>query len=201
MASRLRSLKRLGSSGEILHWQAVYAGGKGAVTVTDVRCDERTESDYVQIAVPALEEGSGRFVGVVGALVDISGLFSAFEQQQLGRTGRIRLVKGSGIIVDSPNVTPDLRLMSEEFTAVRSPRHSGGPTGRLCDHEEWRAYCRLRRHGAEAQPTQLGLLILVSQSEREALGPVRTTWRKSWRIWKCWRLGGHRQGKQRQPEE
>jgi hypothetical protein len=39
MASRLRSLKRLGSSGEIWHWQAVYAGGKGAVTVTDVRYD------------------------------------------------------------------------------------------------------------------------------------------------------------------
>ena len=69
------------------HWQAVYAGGKGAVNVTDVRYDERTQSDYVQIAVPVLEEGSGRFVGIVSALVDISGLFSAFGQQQLVARG------------------------------------------------------------------------------------------------------------------
>ena len=81
------------------HWQAVYAGGKGAVTVTDVRYDERTQSDYVDIAVPVLEEGSGRFVGVVSALVDIYGLFSAFGQQQLGRTGRVLLVKGSGSLL------------------------------------------------------------------------------------------------------
>ena len=71
-----------------------------------------------------------------GVIVDMSGLFSVFEQQQLGRTGRILLVKGGGIIVNAPNVTPDLRLMSEEFTAVRDAlgtlegRQSGHVDGR-----------------------------------------------------------------------
>lgn len=159
------------------HWQAVYAGGKGAVTVTDVRYDERTESDYVEIAVPVLEEGSGRFVGVVSALVDISGLFSGFDQQQLGRTGRVLLVKGSGIIVSAPNVTSDLKLMSEEFTAVRDAL--GTPEGRQAGY-----VTVAMRNGARIvgfadtalkrnQPN-LDWLILVSQSEREALGPVRT---------------------------
>jgi hypothetical protein len=159
------------------HWQAVYAGGKGAVTVTDVRYDERTQSDYVDIAVPVLEEGSGRFVGVVSALVDISGLFSAFGQQQLGRTGRVLLVKGSGIIVNAPNVTPDLRLMSEEFTAVRDAlgtpegRQAGYVTVAMRNGERIVGFAdtRLKR----SQPN-LDWLILVSQSEREALGPVRT---------------------------
>jgi hypothetical protein len=44
--------------------------------VTDVRYDERTQFNYVSVAVPVLEEGSGRFIGGVSALVDISGLFS-----------------------------------------------------------------------------------------------------------------------------
>jgi hypothetical protein len=151
------------------HWQAVYAGGKGAVTVTDVRYDERTESDYVQIAVPVLEEGSGRFVGVVSALVDISGLFSAFDQQQLGRTGRILLVKGSGIIVNAPNVTPDLRLMSEEFTAVRDAL--GTPEGRQAGYvtvamRNGERIVGFADTGLKRSQPNLDWFILVSQSER-----------------------------------
>ncbi len=159
------------------HWQAVYAGGKGAVNVTDVRYDERTQSDYVQIAVPVLEEGSGRFVGVVSALVDISGLFSAFDQQQLGRTGRILLVKGSGIIVNAPNVTPDLRLMSEEFTAVRDAlgtlegRQSGHLTAAMSSGARIVGFADT---GLKRSLPNLDWLIVVSQSEREALGSVRT---------------------------
>jgi len=159
------------------HWQAVYAGGKGAVNVTDVRYDERTQSDYVQIAVPVLEEGSGRFVGIVSALVDISGLFSAFGQQQLGRTGLILLVKGSGIIVNAPNVTPDLRLMSEEFTAVRDAlgtlegRQAGYVTAAMRNEERIVGFADT---GLKRSLPNLDWLILVSQSEREALAPVRT---------------------------
>jgi hypothetical protein len=135
---------------------------------------------------------------------DISGLFSAFDQQQLGRTGRILLVKGSGIIVNAPNVTPDLRLMSEEFTAVRDAL--GTPEGRQAGYvtvgmRNGERIVGFADTGLKRSQPNLDWLILVSQSEREALGPVRTTGRKSWRIWKCWRLGGHRQGKQRQPEE
>jgi len=159
------------------HWQAVYAGGKGAVNVSDVRYDERTQSDYVQIAVPVLEEGSGRFVGIVSALVDISGLFSAFDQQQLGRTGRILLVKGSGIIVNAPNVTPDLRLMSEEFPAVRDAlgtlegRQAGYVTAAMRNGGRIVGFADT---GLKRSLPKLDWLILVSQSEREALAPVRT---------------------------
>jgi hypothetical protein len=158
------------------HWQAVYAGGKGAVNVTDVRYDAATQSDYVEIAVPVLEERSGRFVGVVSALVDMSGLFSVFERQQLGRTGRILLVKGSGIIVNAPNVSPDLRLMSEEFTAVRDAlgtlegRQSGHLTAAMNSGARIVGYADT---GLKRSLPNLDWLIVVSQSEREALAPVR----------------------------
>lgn len=115
--------------------------------------------------------------GVVSALVDISGLFSAFDQQQLGRTGRILLVKGSGIIVNAPNVTPDLRLMSEEFTAVRDAlgtpegRQAGYVTVAMRNEERIVGFADT---GLKRSQPNLDWLIFVSQSEREALGPVRT---------------------------
>jgi hypothetical protein len=141
------------------HWQAIYAHGNGAVNVTDVRYDERTQFNYVSVAVPVLEEGSGRFIGAVSALVDISGLFSLLDQQ-LSRTGRILLVKGSGTIISAPKVTPDLKIMSEEFGAVRDAlgtmegRQTGYLTG--CD-EERRLHRWFRRYWAEAEPPQFGL--------------------------------------------
>ena len=158
-------------------WQDVYASGKGAISVADARYDASAQSDYVDIAVPILEEDSARFVGVVRALVDISGLFSAFDQQQLGRTGRVLLVKSNGMIVNAPNVTPDLRLMSEEFTAVRDVL--GTPEGRQTGYV--RAATRngdcivgFADTGLTRSEPSLDWLILVSQREREALAPVRT---------------------------
>ena len=158
-------------------WQAVYAGGKGAVNVTDARYDASTQSDYVQIAVPVLEEDTDRFVGVVSALVDISGLFSAYDQHQLGPTGRILLVNSSGIIVKAPNVTPDLRLKAEEFSAVHDVlgtmegRQAGYVTAAMSSGKRIVGFADT---GLKRSLPNLDWLIVVSQGEREALAPVRS---------------------------
>src|SRR5260370_299129 len=158
------------------HWQAIYAHGNGAVNVTDVRYDERTQFNYVSVAVPVLEEGSGRFIGAVSALVDISGLFSILDQQ-LGRTVRILLVKGSGTIISAPNVTPDLKMMSEEFGAVRDAlgtmegRQTGYLTAAMRRGDRIVGFADT---GLKRSHPNLDWLILVSQEVREALGPVRT---------------------------
>ena len=157
-------------------WQAVYASGKGAVNVTEVRYDASTQSDYVDIAVPVLEEDSGRFIGAVRALVDVSGLFSAFDQQHLGHSGRVMLVTSKGMIVNAPNVTPDLRLMSEEFTAVRDA--FGTAEGRQTGYVKAatsNGACIVGFADTELKRSQPNLdwVILVSQAEREALAPVR----------------------------
>ena len=157
-------------------WQAVYAAGKGAVNVTDVRYDANTQSDYVQIAVPVLEEDTGRFVGAVSALVDVSGLFSAYEQQQLGPSGRILLVNGSGIIVSAPNVTPDLRLKSEEFTAVHDVLGTiaGQQAGYVtADLSSGKRIVGFADTGLKRSISNLDWLVVVSQGERETLAPVR----------------------------
>jgi len=157
-------------------WQAVYAGGKGAVNVTEVRYDASTQSDYVDIAVPVLEEDSARFMGAARALVDVSGLFSTFDQQRLGHSGRVMLVTSKGMIVNAPNVNPDLRMMAEEFTAVRDAlgttagRQTGYVKAATSNGERIVGFAdtELKR----SQPN-LDWVILVSQREREALAPVR----------------------------
>jgi hypothetical protein len=157
-------------------WQAVYAGGKGAVKVTEVRFDASTQSDYVDIAVPVQEEDSARFIGVVRALVDVSGLFSVFDQQHFGHSGRVMLVTSKGMIVNAPNVTPDLRLMSEEFSAVRDAL--GTTEGRQTGYVKVatsNGECIVGFADTELKRSQPNLdwVILVSQHEREALAPVR----------------------------
>ena len=157
-------------------WQAVYASGKGAVNVTEVRYDPSTQSDYVDIAVPVLEGDSGRFIGAVRALVDVSGLFSAFDQQHLGHSGRVMLVTSKGMIVNAPNVTPELRLVSEEFTAVLDAL--GTTEGRQTGYVKAatsNGACIVGFADTELKRSQPNLdwVILVSQPEREALAPVR----------------------------
>jgi hypothetical protein len=158
------------------YWPAI-AQGKGAVNVSDVRYEGNNRSNYVEIDVPVLEENSARFIGGVSALVDISDLFSILNRQQIGRTGRILLIKDDGTVISAPNVTPELRLKAEEFPAV----HDALSTleGRQAGYV--RAAMKNGNHiigfadvGLKRSYPSLSWLILVSQEEREALAPVRT---------------------------
>ena len=130
----------------------------------------------VDIAVPVLDEDSARFMGVVRALVDVAGLLSVFDQQHLGHSGRVMLVTSKGMIVNAPNVTPDLRLMSEEFTAVRDAL--GTSEGRQTGYVKVatsNGECIVGFADTELKRSQPNLdwVILLSQHEREALAPVR----------------------------
>src|SRR5258708_31379439 len=81
------------------------------------------------------------------------------------------------MIVNAPNVASDLRLMSEEFNAVRDA------LGTLEGHQAGYVTAAMRNEerivgfadtGMKRSQPNLDWLILVSQSEREALAPVRT---------------------------
>jgi hypothetical protein len=157
------------------YWRAVARDG--AVNVTDVRYDEPSRSNYIEIDVPVLKESSGRFVGAVSALVDMSSLFSVLNRQQVGRTGRILLVKDDGTVISASNVTPELKLKAEEFSAVHDAlgtlegRQTGYVTaatkngGRIVGFADTDLKHRY---------SKLGSMILASQDEREALASVRT---------------------------
>jgi hypothetical protein len=158
------------------YWPTV-AQGQGAVNVTDVRYDERNRSNYVEIDVPVLERDSGKFIGAVTALVDITSLFSVLDRQQIGRTGRILLIRDDGTVITAANVDPELKLQAEEFPAVHDALGTleGRQTGYVA--AATRTANRIvgfADTGLKHSYPKLGWLILASQDESEALASVRT---------------------------
>jgi Cache domain len=162
------------------YWQAVYAHGRGAVHITEVRYDEASKSFYVGIGAPILEANSGRFLGAVTTLVDMSGLFSFLSREQIGTTGRTVLVRDNGAIVSAPNVNPGMKLQSEEFAAVSDALGTlqGRQTGYVRTNiRNGNRIIGFADTGLRQSYPNLGWFIMISQDEQEALAPVRTVGR------------------------
>jgi len=162
------------------YWQAVYAQGRGAVHVTELRYDEPSKSYYVGIAAPILDATSGRFLGAVTTLVDMSGLFAFLNREQIGTTGRTVLVRDDGAIVSGPNVNPGMKLQSEEFAGVSDALGTlqGRPTGYVrVNMRSGNRIIGFADTGLKESYPNLGWFIMVSQDEQEALAPVRTVGR------------------------
>src|SRR5262244_2312794 len=159
------------------YWQALHAQEGAKAKVSDVRYDERNRSNYVDVSVPVLEEGSGRFIGAVSVLVDISSLVSLLNKQQVGRTGRVTLVKDDGTVISAPSVTPDLRLRSEEFPVVHAALNTleGRQTGYVtAGTKDGNRIVGFADTGLKRSYPNLSWVILMSQDEREALAAIRT---------------------------
>jgi hypothetical protein len=160
------------------YWRLLYSQGQGAIRVSDVRYDEQNRLYYVDVAYPILQEGTGRFVGAVTALVDLSPLFAQLSGQQIGRTGRLFLARDDGLVIQAPGVTPGMKIRSEEYAAIRDA------LGTLRGREAGYIYATLPKGESyligfadtglrEAYPN-LPWVVLASQEEREAVGPVRS---------------------------
>jgi len=159
-------------------WSSLYSQGRGALHVSDLRYDEQNRLYYVNVAYPILQEGTGRFIGAAMALVDLSPLFAQLNEQQIGRTGRLFLVRTDGVVVQAPGVTPGMRVKSEEYAAIRDA------LGTLRGREAGYIYATLPKGESyligfadtrlqEAFPN-LPWIMLASQEAREAVGPVRS---------------------------
>jgi hypothetical protein len=158
-----------------VHWQAVYGEGRGGIYISEIRYDDQTKAHYLQIGMPVLEEGTSRFIGAVSALVDVSGLLSRFQREEIGHTARIMLIRDDGTVISAPNMDPSLRLKSDEYATVHDVL--GTPQGRQAGYvvAGMRGGNRIvgfADTGLKRAYPNLGWLILVSQDEREALAPL-----------------------------
>jgi len=158
-----------------VHWQAVYGEGRGGIYISEIRYDDQTKAHYLQIGMPVLEEGTSQFIGAVSALVDVSGLLSRFQREEIGQTARIMLIRDDGTVISAPNMDPSLRLKSDEYATVHDVL--GTPQGRQAGYvvAGMRGGNRIvgfADTGLKRAYPNLGWLILVSQDEREALAPL-----------------------------
>jgi len=159
------------------YWGVLYSEGQGVIDVADLRYDEQNRQYYVSIAYPILQESTGRFVGAVTALVDVSPLFAELNREQIGRTGRLSLVRDDGAVIEAPGVAPSLKLRSEEYTAIRDS------LGSLRGRETGYLFTRLSRGesyligfadtGLKDAYPNLPWIVVASQEDREIPRPIR----------------------------
>jgi len=158
-----------------VYWQTVYDQGRGGIYVSEIRYDDQTKAHYLEIGIPVLEEGTGRFVGAVNGLVDVSSLLSRFQREEIGQTAHIMLLRDDGTVISGLNVDPSLRLKADEYVTVHDVL--GTPQGRQAGYvvASMRGGNRIVAFsdtGLKKTYPNLGWLILVSQNEREALAPL-----------------------------
>jgi hypothetical protein len=157
-------------------WQSAYAGGKGAVSVSNILYDEPTKSYFVDVGVPVTESGTGQFAGVALAAVNITPLLANFQQDTLGNGIKAFLVNQDGTVVSGPKTDVFSRVRSEEYSAIGDAL--GTAEGRqtsyvTADLRNGRSIIGFADTGLSKTYKNLAWVVLVSQDERQAIAPVR----------------------------
>ena len=163
--------------GDEEQWLGVYAGGKGALQLGDVKYDSATKTNYISVAMPVLEEGSSRFLGAVQALVDISPIAAMLSRGLVAAGPRASVLKEDGTVIFGPDVSISMNLKAVEYPAVKDAM--GGTLGRTTGYVIADMGGGLRHLVGFADTElkrdyhNLGWLVIVSQDEREATAPNR----------------------------
>jgi cache domain-containing protein len=158
-------------------WRALSSRSQGTIQVSDLRYDDLSRLYYVSIAYPILQEGTGRFIGAVTAMADVSPLFGQFNRRQMGRTGRLFLAREDGTVIEAPGVTPAMNIKSEEYAAIRDAlgslrgRETGYMYATLSNGESY--LIGYADTGLKEAYPNLPWIVLASQESRELTGPVR----------------------------
>src|SRR2546425_8136945 len=163
--------------GDEEQWLGVYAGGKGALQLGDVKYDAATKTNYISVAMPVLEEGSSRFLGAVQALVDISPIAAMLNRGLVAAGPRASVLKEDGTVIFGPDVSISMNLRAVEYAAVNDAR--GGVLGRTTGYVIADTGGGLRNLVGFADTElkrdyhNLGWMVIVSQDEREVAAPNR----------------------------
>ena len=132
---------------------------------------------YLSIAYPILQEGTEKFIGAVTAMADVSPLFAQLNRRQMGRTGRLFLVRDDGTVIEAPGITPSMQIKSEEYAAIRDAlgslrgREAGYIFTTLANGESY--LIGFADTGLKEAYPNLPWIVLASQEAREVTGPVR----------------------------
>lgn len=82
-------------------WMRSFDGGRGRVSVTDVRRDESAQVYAFEVAVPVQAPGSDEFAGVMKIVADSRELLAGIAGLELGDDGEAVVIRPDGSIVFS----------------------------------------------------------------------------------------------------
>ena len=171
--------------GEEDWWKAaVEDGGRGRVTMSDVRWDESARVHAIEISVPVPEPAGEGLAGVLKVVADSREMLATVGGVELGTTGEAVLLRDNGSIVFSRRQTdPSARFFAAETLRERvTMMRQGGPEGAGAhfrasappDNEPWLVGIASSQLGRSY--ANVAWVVAVSQSEAELLAPVRALW-------------------------
>ncbi|HEX4228800.1 MAG TPA: cache domain-containing protein [Bryobacteraceae bacterium] len=154
-------------------WQSTHGKAEGTVNVGDILFDDVHKDYYADFGAPIFDQASSRFIGVMVAAVNVTDMLSRFQQAQVAGGPRALLVSGDGTVISGPKVDLFAHLKSDEFAAVRDSQGTlqGRQTGYVV--ADTGNGPRVIGYSNTGLKGDLGSMVLVSQSERDALGPLR----------------------------
>jgi hypothetical protein len=154
-------------------WQSTRGKAQGTVNVGEILFDDVHKDYYADFGAPIFDQASSRFIGVMVAADDVTDMLSRFQQTQVAGAPRALLVSGDGTVISGPKVDLFAHLRSDEFAAVRDSRGTlqGRQTGYVvADTGNGPRVIGFSDTGLKGD---LSWMVLVSQSERDALAPLR----------------------------
>ena len=154
-------------------WQASHGNPQGAVSIGDILFDDYNKNYYADFGAPIFDQESSRLIGVMVAAVNLSDMLSRFQTAQAGNGPRVLLVGGDGTVISGPKVDLFANMKSDEFAVVRDSLGTlqGRQTGYVVrDTGNGPRVIGYSGTGLKGNP---GWMVLVSQSERDALAPLR----------------------------
>ena len=135
--------------------------------------DDYNKNYYTDFGAPILDQASSRLIGVMVAAVNLSDMLSRFQTAQVAGGPRALLVGADGTVISGPKVDLYANIKSDEFAAVRDSL--GTLTGRQTGYvvRDTGNGPRVIGYSSTGLKGNPGWVVLVSQSERDALAPLR----------------------------
>ncbi len=93
-------------------WQSAYAGGQGAIFVSNLYLDERYQGYYYEIAVPVKDEEDGPILGLLRMVIRRDKLLRAIMEVKIGKSGHAMLVSSNGTPLICPILPPKEHLIN-----------------------------------------------------------------------------------------
>ncbi len=111
--------------GDETWWQRTYDGGRGGqVAPGDASFDRQFGTYTVALAVPVVNAGRGRVVGVLRRVFDAKAYLDPFLAPiRFGKTGHVMLIDGDGTVMSCPILPTGARLADRDLVRlVTSPQ-------------------------------------------------------------------------------